>query len=306
MKALEIDLTNLKINPNERLPLQKDKWAEFIKNIMNSLDKKLTVLLIVITGSRGKCLYTKESDFDVKVVYKDSYENYLLQKISKNMRVNTTINLEGVDVEVEGQAIEVLSAFQMSFKTNSFASEILRGMVIYEHDTIKIFDKLKEAYLHFFNLKTASFQINGLITSELSKMRTDKKKEISVDNISEVKAKQICEVNYLLGSYFYLIENAHKSWINTYTIYDYLQADLKIYKDNEKFLPFMISILNKRLEDKNQIIVLNKEEKELVFKLYKESKVLCDSLIDSQHRKDSNEGIEEYEKFLLEIVKIQN
>lgn len=302
----KFDSDRFKVNLlKDRIVLIEEIKSEFISKIKEIMPSELTILAIVITGSRGKCLYSEDSDYDVKVIFKDNFDNYLLQIAKNNIKLKTSITINGILIQLEGQAVDLITIFEYAYKTNAFVSEVIRGFLIYEHTSIKIMKPLRHTYLYCFNIELAVHQIFGLISAELAKMKIDKKKELTEKNFKKtVLAKQLCELNYLVSSVNYLIQNGADKWINTYTVYDYLKSDLKVYNDFPSFKPYYFEILERRIINRNEEIFVNEEKLNLISQLYENLKTSIKVLKESDFTNTNLDMYrKEYESYILSILK---
>lgn len=277
-------MQDCKTNSIERVCLIKSKYNEFKELILKELPSDIVVLLISIVGSRGKLLYSNESDFDIRIVFIDTYKNYLLQNIRTNIKIKTKINLNDDDkyVDIEGTAIELTCIFKFAVKSNSFASEIIKSKIIYINKKIVFFNILKKAFINNFNFNVALRQILGLINSDLKKNinSKEKKKCFTTDYplfIKEclkynIKAKVLLEVLYLILSALYLIEEGVEKWLDIYNINELCASNISILTSNKheesnkiksyyEFKNFVYIILNKRIVNKDELLNITEEDK---------------------------------------------
>ena len=278
----------------------KEKEEEFVSLIKNYFSFK--VLSITIIGSRAKNLHSDNSDFDLRVILMNNIKNYIFQRVSKTYPIDTFINIDEKRVQIEGKAIDLTSAFNFAFKTNSFAAEIIKGNTIYQDEEYNIIKLLKEAYVDCFNYKTAIFQLNGLLISEFQHCAISSKKfktgDLSIFE-KDIKAKNLCEVNYLFLSLEYLLENK-LGWLDIQRIDDLLSSNLTILTD--QFKEYTQNILSKRRENKSQKLTKSNEIFNLIFK---RMDMINQSWKDSYLEKE-DEGhqarVQKYEDIVYSII----
>lgn len=229
----------------------KFKLIEVIKAVF-----KEEVLSITVIGSRAKNLFNSESDFDIRVIYKNIKKNYILQKIPAHHPIDTEIEVDNKKYKVEGKGIDIISAFNYAYKTNAFAAEILKGITIYLAEDFNVIALLKDAYTSCFTKVRAIDQVHGLLISEFKHCHKITKGRI--DDLetypSECKVKNLCEVNYL----YLVLEYLYKygvDWVKITTIDDLLVfAEKELTTYNEDFKSYFKSIL----DDRRQGVKVNK------------------------------------------------
>lgn len=216
---------------------------------------KTRILSIVVIGSRGKNLFNNESDYDLRVVTLDNIKNYILQtpihthKLGKIIiKDNNSNKNEDNKVEIDGKTIDVIDLFRYSYKTNSFASEIIKGLEIYSDEEIRILPLLKESFIKNINSKTIINQIVGLINSDFKKIN----KESKENKANQVKS--LCEIVYLYLSLEYYCKYKEK-WLNVYQIQILNEVVSYINFDNslleEEFKEYLNKIVNLRVRNKS-------------------------------------------------------
>jgi len=122
---------------------------ELKKNMYNqirgALSSELKILFISLTGSQGKNMASAESDYDVRVIVQNTFQSYILQRPKQTIQVKT--ELDGR--ELEGQAVDIIKAFDYSLETNAFMLDLLRGIPIF-CESKELIEQLRVTFLQGF------------------------------------------------------------------------------------------------------------------------------------------------------------
>lgn len=237
-----MDDTNAQATLNEQI---YQKCVEY-------LPKDVKILYISLGGSKGKKLDSPTSDYDVKILLLNSYENYLLQRIHEHLKVDTMLG----DLTLEGQAIDITRAFNYATETNAFITELVRSPCVYNGDPelIKTIIQVTDgSYFHYMPLHA----LNGILLFYINKELKDKG-----EYRTKVKAKALAETIYITLQLRALMSG--KRVTEFFTIDDVLP-----YAGKEEEL--FTSIVKLRREDKNAELDLTKELIELFENANKDS-----------------------------------
>lgn len=288
----------------QRVALCSKYHNEVTKRILDYFNPNLIVLNIAITGSRAKLMYSKDSDYDVKVIFACKLDDYLLHKADKHKNVQISIRIDNEDLSIEGQGIDINSAFQMSYKSNSFVSEYLRGFHLYSHPDFSITKLLHESFNRFYKREVSMYQTHGLFIAEVKKVLKSKKDKKSY--LESGEAKIICEINYLIISLIMLVDFP-KFWFENYSIekiLDFLGEKLTSEKDVH-YLDFCRKTLEQRISNKKSHIKIEDFLKERISDIDERTNIALEQQRnESKAIKELEEDIntDEYDSFIVKTV----
>ena len=87
-----------------------------------------TLVFVAIVGGRAKGITNDDSDFDTISIFLHPLKKYLLQDAKLNIEIKTSLKDE---TKIEGQAIDILKAFDYCENGNVFLYEAFGGIPIY-------------------------------------------------------------------------------------------------------------------------------------------------------------------------------
>lgn len=236
----------------EKTPLINDEIKkEIIKCIHSTFSKEnLLIHSIHLTGSRGKNLHSANSDYDLRVIYQSRPKDYILQKNTQTKKIKFT----SLGQEIEGQAIDLLKAYNYSLDSNPFILEIIRAPIIWKSQA-NVIEELKNINTLCYNELSLISSLFGLLNSYINKHYHGNKKDKSEGSHKKekiersYKAKFLAEIVYLIVRLQVVIDR--KDSIDLYRVDDFiLLSDINIR-------PTIIEILDIRRKDKDRMIDLS-------------------------------------------------
>lgn len=288
----------------QRVALISKYRSDVIQHLIEYFKPDMAVLNIAVTGSRAKLMYSKDSDYDVKVIFACKLDDYLLQRTLKHKNIQISLWIDNEELTIEGQGIDVNSAFEMSYNSNSFVSEFLRGFHIYSHPEFSITNLLQDSFTKFYRREVSVYQTHGLFIAEVKKVLKSKKDRKSY--LESGEAKIVCEINYLIISLIMLL-NFPESWFENYSIdkiLDFLNDHLTTEKDI-KYLDFCRKTLEARISNKRCQIKIEDFLKERITDIDERTNISLEILRNETKAKKEIEGeksTEEYESFIVKSV----
>ena len=131
---------------------------EYIKEAVLNLLKSKTpvgtkIIVMSVTGSRGKNLASEDSDYDIKVIVTYPLHYYMLQKVESAIKVKSFENPKNKDIEVT--IISLHNFIQWCLFSNPAAHDVLYTPIQLMKDSEKIvaLKKMYEKNFHPHNMK---------------------------------------------------------------------------------------------------------------------------------------------------------
>lgn len=166
-----------------------ESLSSIVEEVVKNISKKVTPLVILLVGSRGKGLYSDDSDYDFIVIVQNNLEDYLLQNIKMS-----PIKISDMPNNTEGFMIDVLSAIRMVHSSDIIARDIACSKIVYATDNGQLLmSKLTSAFVENFNKYKQIMGIVGIVNSLINKF------ESQPDSNHFASLKQICEIIYQIS-----------------------------------------------------------------------------------------------------------
>jgi len=99
-----------------------------------------TLVFLAIVGGRAKGITNNDSEYDTISIFMQPLKKYILQDASKNIQI--ILSLED-GTKIEGQALDILKAFDYCQNGNIFLYEAFGGIPIYQTE---MSNKIKELW----------------------------------------------------------------------------------------------------------------------------------------------------------------
>ena len=175
------------------LPLElDDEHTEILANIKTKLRPGMKLLYASVTGSRAKKMNSPGSDFDCLCIVILAKREYLLQRPIKSEKYI-------YDDELEGNFIDVLTAYDYAISNNPMIYEVFGGIPLYKTQAALDIEALyKSVYQPSKLLMARNGMLVGYKVKKLMKNKEDPK---------VTTRKLACESVYLALLIFYLSEN---------------------------------------------------------------------------------------------------
>jgi len=152
------------------------------------------ILYIALNGSRAKGLGSRNSDYDTKVLCLSTKQNYMLQKIKPSFHFSTSVEREGINVELEGVAIDYLTMSKYILTQNMMAYDMFSALPLH---TTPLAEDLHQIYLMTYVPAALWKSLKGMLSAFLRKQigesanRTTNKKAAEVVYLA-LKLNYIC------------------------------------------------------------------------------------------------------------------
>ena len=175
------------------LPLELDEeHATILENIKTKLRPGMKLLFASVTGSRAKKMNSPGSDFDCLCIVILPKGEYLLQRPIRSEKYI-------YDDELEGNFIDVLTAYEYAITNNPMIYEVFGGIPLYK----------TQAALDIETLFKSVYQPSKLLVARSGMLLGYKVKKLikNKDDPNVTTCKLACESVYLALLIFYLVEN---------------------------------------------------------------------------------------------------
>jgi len=178
-----------------------DTINEELKNniylrIREAIPSELKILYICLTGSQGKNMASAESDYDTRVIVQNPLENYIFKRSEETARFKN--ELDGR--ELEGQAIDIIKAFDYSLENNACMLDILRGTPVF-CESKELIDQLRMVFERGFEpiITLTAFQaiLYHYLTTYLQERSSKKEKIQDRKFIKEAPVKFLVECIFI-------------------------------------------------------------------------------------------------------------
>lgn len=306
-------MENLKIT-DKLIGLEGYETGQLISEITNSLPEKCELLLITLSGSRGKLLHSSNSDIDVKFVFKHCLRDYILQKISEHQKLNTK-NISSIDGKVslnlEGQGIDLIKAFNLSKSSNMFMSEIIRSPVIYENPKYNVLEELKKSFISLWKPFTEIHSLIGIIISDLYKNNPCKKERtLNPEDFLNITLsyKKLMEAIYNYLQLRILLDMIKTQKVNYFDIFQYSDFLETANIEDEEIRDEIKKIAKERIIRKEEKIQPSQKLLADIFKKIKEGNVILEGEKNKYGNKCKvivEETVATSEEFMLRIIKAE-
>ena len=99
-----------------------------------------TLVFLAIVGGRAKGITNIDSDYDTISIFLHPLKKYILQDANTNIQIKSSLE-DGT--KIEGQALDILKAFDYCQNGNVFLYEAFGGITIYQTE---MSNKIKELW----------------------------------------------------------------------------------------------------------------------------------------------------------------
>jgi len=224
--------------------------------IRENLPSEVKILYICLTGSQGKNMASAESDYDVRVIIQNPFESYILQRPKQNIAIKT--ELDGK--ELEGQAIDIIKAFDYALETNAFMVDLLRGIPMF-CESKELIDELRRVFHTGFLPIVPLYAFQGILfhylSRELKEKPKGKEKHQEREFLEKVPVKAIVECIFVILEIRCVLA----------------EKDILNYFDIDKLMEFagedegvMRPLIQLRRTDRKQKVPVSEEVKKLIEK----------------------------------------
>lgn len=141
------------------------------------------IIYIACCGSHGKGLASNDSDYDTKVITLSTKENYLLQRVKPTIK----FALQENGVDVEGVAIDFLTAAKYVTTQNTSAYDIFSGVVLLRSTPS---DLLQQAFMGTYCPRRLQDSLIGILRMYMNK-------KIGYPDIRTTSRKLAAEIAYV-------------------------------------------------------------------------------------------------------------
>jgi len=217
--------------------------------IREALPSELKILYICLTGSQGKNMASAESDYDVRVVIQNSFDSYILQRPKQTIQIKT--ELDGR--ELEGQAVDIIKAFDYSLETNAFMLDLLRGIPIF-CESQELIDQLRVAFHQGFLPIVPLYAFQGILYHYLA--RELKEKGSKKDKAEDRAFLKEAPVKFIVECIFVVLEIRCVLAEKDISTYFDIEKLLEFAGDDEEFMRPMIQL---RRTDRKQKVPVTEE-----------------------------------------------
>ena len=138
------------------------------------LEYEIEILFAIESGSRAYGFHSKDSDYDIRFIYKRPLSWYI--SIQQNQRDVIEIQDENHNLDFVGWDIK--KALYLLYKSNPNFLEWLQSPIVYYHDP-SFTKRLNELADHYYDPKTCFYHHLSLVRKHLSRYFLDNTPEVS-------------------------------------------------------------------------------------------------------------------------------
>jgi len=144
---------------------KKQFYHEIYEAVRKTLPAEVEILHISLVGDHGKGIASPTSDYDVRVIILNSYDNYLLQRLHQKLTFKTTYdgrNLEGEAYDIYYQVLRVVT------NSSPIVLEMLKSEEVYSQSKELIqtlWDISKKCYDPYAHFHTIQGRLRGKLQS---------------------------------------------------------------------------------------------------------------------------------------------
>jgi len=181
-----------------------DSFTEELKNniylrIREALPSEIKILYICLTGSQGKNMASADSDYDTRVIIQNPLESYVFQRSEQTLRFKT--ELDGR--ELEGQAVDIIKAFDYSLENNACMLDILRGTPVF-CESKELIDQLRAVFDRVYEPIITLTAFQGILYHYLTTYLQEK--DSKKGKIENRKFYKEAPVKFLVECFFVVLE----------------------------------------------------------------------------------------------------